>query len=65
MVNSHLPRKLYLKGLTYKYSSTTKKWGDMVVEYSFYKENGRTVLLIPRLYEKAYIDISQGESFKK
>ena len=57
--------KLFLKELTYKYSSTSKKWSNMVVEYSFYKENGRTILLIPRLYEKTYIDISQGESFKK
>ena len=55
--------KLYLKGVVYKYSNIQKKWGDMVVEYSFYNEKGRTILLIPRLYEKTYIDISQGESF--
>jgi len=57
--------KLNLNGLTYTDPYSTKKWSDMVVEYSFYKENGSTILKIPKLYEKTYIGINEGASFKR
>jgi uncharacterized repeat protein (TIGR02543 family) len=53
--------KLYLTNLK-SYSGDT--WPNMVVEYSFGKENGKTTLNIARLYKTPYIDMKDARIFK-